>query len=59
MPGDPALNVVDFAEESGRTVLTLLMRLRSREARDAVLSSGMEVGMQEQMDALDQLTASL
>ena len=59
MPGDPALNIVDFREEGGRTVLTLLMRLTSKEARDAVLSSGMEVGMQEQMDALDQLTASL
>ena len=57
--GEPALNIVTFTEVDGRTTLTLLARLTSKEDRDMVLASGMEVGMQEQMDALEQLAISL
>jgi uncharacterized protein YndB with AHSA1/START domain len=62
-PGEPegegALNIVTFAEVDGRTVLSLLVQATSRQVRDAIMSSGMEVGMQEQMDALEQLAISL
>ena len=57
--GEPALNIVTFTEVDGRTILRLLARLPNREARDLVLNSGMEVGMQEQMDLLEQLAISL
>jgi uncharacterized protein YndB with AHSA1/START domain len=57
--GDPALNVVTFAEVDGRTVLSLLVQLTSKEARDMVLATGMEVGMQQQMDVLEQVATSL
>jgi uncharacterized protein YndB with AHSA1/START domain len=57
--GDPALNVVTFTEVDGRTILTLLVQLTSKEGRDMVLNSGMEVGMQQQMDLLEQLAVSL
>jgi uncharacterized protein YndB with AHSA1/START domain len=57
--GEPALNIVTFTEVDGRTTLTLLARLTSKEDRDMVLDSGMEVGMQEQMDRLEQLAISL
>jgi uncharacterized protein YndB with AHSA1/START domain len=63
MPGasddDAALNVVTFTEAAGRTTLSLLVECPSKEVRDIIIDSGMEVGMQEQMDLLEQLAASL
>jgi uncharacterized protein YndB with AHSA1/START domain len=59
MPDGEALVTVTFAENDGRTVLTLLMQLASKEARDAVLNSGMEAGMQESWDLLEQVAISL
>ena len=54
-----ALNTVTFTEVNGRTTLTLLVQVPTRELRDEILSSGMEVGMQEQMELLEQLAISL
>jgi len=48
-----------FAEKDGRTTLTILMELPDRESRDAVINSGMEGGMQESMDHLEQVAISL
>ena len=59
MPGDPALNVVTFTEVDGRTRLELLVECETKEARDAIMASGMEVGMQEQMNLLEELAISL
>ncbi len=56
---EPALNVVTLTEADGRTTLQLLVETASREQRDAILESGMEVGMQEQLDLLEQLAVSL
>ena len=56
---EPPLNVVTFTEDGGRTTLELLVQAGSRELRDTILNSGMEVGMQEQMDALEALAVSL
>jgi uncharacterized protein YndB with AHSA1/START domain len=54
-----ALNTVTFTKADGRTTLTLLVQMPNKEGRDAILSSGMEVGMQEQLDVLEQLAISL
>jgi len=59
MPEGEALNTVEFTEADGRTSLTLLMELASKDERDAVIKSGMEGGMQEQMDLLEQIAISL
>jgi uncharacterized protein YndB with AHSA1/START domain len=59
MPGNGAINVVEFKENDGRTTLELLVKCNSKEERDGILESGMEVGMQEQMDLLEQLAVSL
>jgi uncharacterized protein YndB with AHSA1/START domain len=63
MPGAPegegALNIVTFTEVDGRTTLTLLVQAASKQDRDAIVSSGMEVGMQQQMGLLEQLAVSL
>jgi uncharacterized protein YndB with AHSA1/START domain len=53
------LNVVTFTEVDGRTTLTLLTEAGSRELRDTILESGMESGMQEQMDLLEEIAVSL
>ena len=57
--GEPALNTATFTEHDGRTTLELITRVESREVRDMILDSGMEGGMQEQMDLLEQLAMSM
>jgi uncharacterized protein YndB with AHSA1/START domain len=56
---DPAVNVVTFTEVDGRTSLSLLTRVGSREVRDMIIDSGMEGGMQEGMDLLEEIAISL
>jgi uncharacterized protein YndB with AHSA1/START domain len=56
---EPPLNVVTFADLDGRTRLDLLVQCDSKELRDAILESGMETGMQEQMDLLEEVAGSL
>src|SRR3954453_22346427 len=51
---EPPLTIVTFSETDGRTTLTQLMQCGSKELRDAIVDSGMESGMQEAMDALEQ-----
>jgi uncharacterized protein YndB with AHSA1/START domain len=53
------LNVVTFAETDGRTTLELLVVCPNQEIRDAIMDSGMETGMQEQYDVLEQLVITL
>jgi uncharacterized protein YndB with AHSA1/START domain len=59
MPEGEALNTVTFTETEGRTPLTVLVQHSSKEARDAHIDSGMETGMQEGMDLLEQVAVSL
>jgi len=66
MPGDQpppedgaALNTVTFAEVDGRTTLTILAEHASKEVRDAVIATGMEAGMQDAMDLLEEVARSL
>jgi uncharacterized protein YndB with AHSA1/START domain len=53
------LNIVTLTEVDGRTTLTLLVQCPSKELRDAIIDSGMEAGMQEGMDLLEQVAVSL
>jgi uncharacterized protein YndB with AHSA1/START domain len=57
--GEASLNTVTFTEVDGRTTLALLVQTTSKEIRDMIINSGMEVGMQEQMDVLEQIAISL
>ena len=59
MPDAEAVDHVTFTEEDGRTTLSVLVQHRNQEERDAHLNSGMEVGMQEAMDRLEQVAVSL
>jgi uncharacterized protein YndB with AHSA1/START domain len=56
---DDVLNVITFTEVEGRTLLELLVQTPSRGIRDAIVDSGMEGGLQEQMELLDELFQSL
>jgi uncharacterized protein YndB with AHSA1/START domain len=53
------VNVVTFTEVDGRTLLESLTTCPSKEVRDAIIDSGMEGGMQEGMDLLEQIAISL
>jgi uncharacterized protein YndB with AHSA1/START domain len=58
--GDPPLNVNTFTElPGGRTRLEQLVVCPSKQVRDIIIDSGMEVGMQEAMDALEQVAIAL
>ena len=59
MPEGEALNTIEFTEKDGRTTLTMLVQHSSKEVRDAHIESGMEVGMQEGMDLLEEVAVSL
>lgn len=56
---EPPLNIITFTEADGRTTLTLLAQTWTKELRDTVINSGMEVGMQQAWDRLEQVAASL
>jgi uncharacterized protein YndB with AHSA1/START domain len=56
-PGE-SLNTLVLVEQGGRTTLTQTMRYESREARDAVLKSGMEKGVIASYDRLAELLAA-
>jgi uncharacterized protein YndB with AHSA1/START domain len=53
------LNTVTFVEVDGRTTLTTMVDCPSIEVRDAIIASGMEGGMQEAFDLLEQVARSL
>ena len=55
---DP-INIVTFEESGGRTTLTIVMKVESREVRDMIIDSGMESGLQEGMDLLEQIAREL
>jgi uncharacterized protein YndB with AHSA1/START domain len=59
MPDASALDTHTFTEKDGRTTLTLLVQHSSQEHRDGHINSGMEGGMQEAMDHLEQVAVSL
>jgi uncharacterized protein YndB with AHSA1/START domain len=53
------LTTTMFTEVDGRTAMTQVVECGSTEVRDAIIESGMEGGMQEAMDALEEVAVSL
>ncbi len=53
------LNTARFTEADGRTTLTILVQAPSKEIRDAIVESGMEAGMQDALDLLEEVAVSL
>jgi uncharacterized protein YndB with AHSA1/START domain len=58
-PADAAVNTMTFTEVDGRTHMVSVTELPSREARDAILETGMEAGMQDAYDLLEGVAVSL
>ena len=57
---EPVVNVITFIDlDDGRTRLDLLSRCPSREVRDLIIDSGMETGLQEGLDLLEQIAIAL
>jgi len=52
------LNTATFEELDGRTLVTLLVQCANRVSRDAIIESGMENGLQDALDLLEQVAAS-
>jgi uncharacterized protein YndB with AHSA1/START domain len=53
------LNTATFVESDGRTTLTILIEATSKTSRDAIIESGMEAGLQDALDLLEEVTRSL
>jgi uncharacterized protein YndB with AHSA1/START domain len=53
------LNTITFAEEDGRTQVTMLIQCPSPEVRGAIIASGMEEGLQDALDLLEEVAQEL
>ena len=54
-----ALDTLTLEEVDGRTIMTVLVEHPTKEGRDAHIESGMEAGMQDAMDLLEEVAISL
>ena len=59
MPDAETVNTLTFAETDGRTTLAVLVDCGSKQVRDGMMASGMEVGMQEAYDLIEQIAIEL
>jgi uncharacterized protein YndB with AHSA1/START domain len=66
IPGPPeeaeanaTLNTATFEEKDGRTVVTILIQCPSPELRDMIVASGMEAGLQDALDLLEEVAREL
>lgn len=53
------VNTLTLTERDGRTTLEILIQAPSREIRDAIVDSGMEAGLQDALDLLEEAAISL
>ena len=54
-----AVDTLTLTEVDGRTLMTVLVEHPTKEGRDAHIESGMEDGMQDAMDLLEEVAVSL
>ena len=53
------VNTLTFDDVNGRTRLTLLIQAANKTSRDAIIASGMESGLQDALDLLEQTARAL
>lgn len=58
-PGHVSLDTLTFEERDGKTIVRTNTVFQSVEARDGMMQSGMEVGVNDGYDRLDELIAKL
>jgi len=54
-----AVNTITLTDADGSTILTVLVQCPSKDVRDVIINSGMEVGMQKAYDYLEKVAVSL
>jgi uncharacterized protein YndB with AHSA1/START domain len=59
MPEGEAVDTLTLTEADERTAITLLVQHASKADRDAHIESGMEAGLQDALDLLEQVAVSL
>jgi uncharacterized protein YndB with AHSA1/START domain len=59
LEANATVNTATFAEENGRTKLTILTQCPSPEVREAILASGMEDGLQDALELLEEVAQGL
>ena len=59
MPEGEAVDTLTLTESSGRTTLTILVQHQNKAHRDAHIQSGMEDGLQDALNLLEQVARSL
>ena len=59
VPEEAAVNTATFTEENGRTKLEILVQHSNKQFRDMHIESGMEAGLQDAMDLLEEVAVSL
>jgi uncharacterized protein YndB with AHSA1/START domain len=59
MPEGEAVDTLTLTEQGGRTTLTILVQHLTKAHRDAHIESGMESGLQDALDLLEQVAMSL
>jgi uncharacterized protein YndB with AHSA1/START domain len=59
MPGPDCIVTLSFDEKDGQTTLTMSMLFENKEQRDGRLHSGIELGVRECYQKIDELVATL
>jgi uncharacterized protein YndB with AHSA1/START domain len=59
VPEETSVNTATFTEEDGRTRLEILVEHSNKQFRDMHIESGMEAGLQDAMDLLEEVAGSL
>ena len=54
-----SVNTATFVEADGRTIVTLVMQAANKASRNAIIDSGMEDGLQDALDLLEEVAISL
>jgi uncharacterized protein YndB with AHSA1/START domain len=57
--GSASLITLTFAESGGRTTVSMLIEQGTKEARDMIIQSGMEAGLQDALDLLEEVAVTL
>jgi uncharacterized protein YndB with AHSA1/START domain len=52
------VNTITFEDVDGRTLLTNLVQAPSKDVRDAIIDSGMEAGLQDALDLLEEVAVA-
>lgn len=59
VPNEGTLNTASFAGTAERTKLTILIQAPNKQVRDIIIQSGMEAGLQDALDLLEQVATSI